>query len=294
MEEAARRAALADLYTLPGHLLWRAQARVASEVAQLLPGRVDVHSYAALLALAQVEPQSQQSLASMCGVSGTTMTSVAEALQRDGLVERTRNPVDRRSYALTRTPAGRDAVRRWEPDVRALEGRLTAPLSPDEVDRLRRHLMTLVGDQLDPRTPPALLESIGFVITRTHQRLHRELLTALEPLDIEPRHFGTLRALRAAGPVTQGQLSELLDVSPASVVQIVDHLERRGLVARRRDTEDRRAYRLHLLPAADAVIDEASRIAATVHDSRYGGPTSRARQDLVRLLGKFLATQPAD
>ena len=135
--DAARQAALADLYDLPGHLLWRAAARVASEVARMLPGRADAHAYAALLALAQVEPQSQQSLASMCGVSGTTMTAVAESLQRDGLVERIRNPADRRSYALTRTTAGRDAVRRWEPDVRALEDRLTEPLTPAEVGRLR-------------------------------------------------------------------------------------------------------------------------------------------------------------
>ena len=69
-------------------------------------------------ALGVEEPQSQQSLARMCGVSGTTMTSVAEALQTDGLVERVRNPADRRSYSLTRTTAGRAAVRRWAPHVR--------------------------------------------------------------------------------------------------------------------------------------------------------------------------------
>lgn len=282
---------MADLYSLPGHLIWRAQARVASEVSRLLPGRTNLHSYAALIALAQEEPQSQQSLANMCGVSGTTMTSVAESLQRDTLVERIRNPEDRRSYSLTRTTAGRAAVRRWEPDVRALEDRLTAPLSADEVGRLRKHLLTLVGDQLDERTPQALLDSIGFVINRTHQRMHREFLTALEPLGIEPRHFGTLRALRAAGPVTQGQLGALLDVSPASVVQIVDHLERQGLVQRQRDTEDRRAYRLHLRPPAEAVLDEASRIATSVHDDTYGGPRSHARMDLVPLLQKFLTGQ---
>jgi DNA-binding MarR family transcriptional regulator len=281
---------MSDLYSLPGHLLWRSQARVAAEISRLLPGRSDLHAYAALLALAQVEPQSQQGLATMTGVSGTTMTVVAEALERDGLVERIRNPADRRSYALTRTTAGRDAVHRWEPDVRALEDRLSAPLSKDEVARLRTHLFTLVGDRLDENTPQALLDSIGFVINRTHQRMHREFLAALEPLGIEPRHFGTLRALRAAGPVTQGQLAELLDVSPALVVQIVDHLEEHGLVARERDPADRRAYRLHLLPAAEPVITDASRIAATVHDERYGGPRSRDRADLVRLLQKFLSS----
>src|SRR5512141_328417 len=107
MDESARRAALAELHDLPGHLLWRARARVSGTVAELLPGTTDLHAYAALLALAEAEPQSQQSLARVCGVSGTTMTSVAESLQAEGLVERIRNPGDRRSYALTRTTAGR-------------------------------------------------------------------------------------------------------------------------------------------------------------------------------------------
>ncbi|QWZ07541.1 MarR family transcriptional regulator [Nocardioides panacis] len=293
MEESARRAALSDLYSLPGHLLWRSSARVGAEIALLLPGRADLHAYAALQALAQDEPLSQQRLANMCGVSGTTMTSVAEALQRDGLAERLRNPDDRRSYALTRTTAGRAAVRRWEPDVRGLEARLTAPLTDTEVLRLRRHLSSLVGDQLDERTPQALLDSTGFLITRSHAVIHRELLTALEPLGIEPRHFGTMRALRAAGQVTQGQLGALLDVSPASVVQIVDHLEDLGLVERQRDPADRRAYRLHLLPPSAAVLAEASAVADTLNDDRYGGPRTRPRVELVRLLQKFLAA-PVD
>ena len=66
----------------------------------------------------------------MSGVSGTTMTSVAETLQADGLVERIRNPADRRSYALTRTPAGRAAVRRWALDVRRLEDAAHLARSP--------------------------------------------------------------------------------------------------------------------------------------------------------------------
>ena len=293
MEETARRAALSDLYSQPGHLLWRSAARVGAEIALLLPGRADLHAYAALQALAQDEPLSQQSLANMCGVSGTTMTAVAESLQRDGLAERIRNPADRRSYALTRTTAGRAAVRRWEPDVRGLEARLTAPLTDAEVLRLRGHLSSVVGDQLDERTPQALLDSTGFLISRSHAVMHRELLTALEPHGIEPRHFGTLRALRAAGPVTQGQLGALIDVSPASVVQIVDHLQELGLVERQRDPDDRRAYRLHLLPPSAQVLTEASAVADTLNDQRYGGPRTRARVDLVRLLQKFL-TAPVD
>ncbi len=288
MDAPATRAAHAELRDLPGHLLWRARARVAGLIADLLPGTVDLHSYAALLALGDLEPQSQQSLARLCALSGTTMTTVAETLQSAGLVERVRNPVDRRCYALTRTPAGREAVRRWAGDVRDLEDHLTAALTPEGVARLRDILLGLISDELDERTPTDLLDSIGFLLLRTHQRVHREFLGSLAPLGIDPRQVGTLRALRVAGPATQGQLAAMLEVSPATVVQIVDDLEHRGLLARERDPADRRAYRLILLPEAEPVLAEAAEISRAVVDVHLGGPEGRDRRDLVRLLQLFL------
>jgi DNA-binding MarR family transcriptional regulator len=288
MDETARRAALSELYALPGHLLWRAAARVYVELDRILPGGTDIHAYAVLVALADVEPQTQSSLARMTCVSGTTLTSVAQALQRDGLVERVRNPEDRRSYSLSRTAQGRSVVHEWSPYVRRLEERLNASFSAADEARLRELLARVVGDQLDPRTPQLLRESTGFLVTRAHLRAHREFLAALEPLGIEPRHYGTLRALRVAGPATQGELAGLLEVSPATVVQIVDHLEQRGLVARRRDPVDRRAYRLHLVDEATTVLDQVGAISAEVLADRFGRPRSRDHKDLVRLLGQLL------
>jgi DNA-binding MarR family transcriptional regulator len=293
MDETARRAALSELYAIPGHLLWRSAARVYLELDRILPGGTDIHAYAVLVALADEEPQTQSSLARMTCVSGTTLTSVAQTLQRDGLVERVRNPDDRRSYSLTRTAQGRAVVLQWVPHVRRLEERLNASFSAAEQARLRELLAQVVGDQLDPRTPQPLRDSTGFLLTRAHLRAHRELLAALEPLDIEPRHYGTLRALRVAGPATQGQLAGLLDVSPATVVQIVDHLEHRGLVARRRDPVDRRAYRLHLVDDADTVLDEVDAISTEVLADRIGGPRSRDRTDLIRLLARLLEVPKA-
>jgi len=290
MDEDARAAAVAMLRAQPGHLLWRAQARVAAQVAATLPGRTDIHAYAALLALGVEEPQSQQSLARMCGVSGTTMTSVAETLQAEGLVERVRNPADRRSYSLTRTTAGRAAVRRWAPHVRRLEERLTADFTPAQVARLQELLTKLIGSQVDERTPDALRTSTGFLLSRAHQRMHREFLAALAPLGIEPRHFGTLRALAAAGPITQGDLGQLLDVSPATVVQMVDHLEKAGLVTRERDPLDRRAYLLRLQPTAARVVEQVAPLGAAIMSERLGGPGSKDLRDLVGLLRIFVTS----
>lgn len=293
MDDTARKAAMADLYAQPGHLLWRAAARVTREVDRLLPGGVDLHAYAALISLADHEPQSQRSLASSTGVSGTTLTTVGHTLKVDGLVERVRNPEDRRSYSLTRTPAGRSAVRQWEPHVRRLEQQLTGPFTASEGGRLRELLLTVAGDDLDRRTPSALLGSTGFLVAKAHQRMHREFATALHPLGVEPRHLGTLRALRIVGPATQGDLAALLDVSPATVVQLVDHLERRGLLARERDVCDRRAYRLHLSDEAGKVVEHATGFSATLFDNRLEDPSGRDREELARLL-RLLLTATTD
>lgn len=288
MDEVARQAALADLYELPGHLLWRAAARVTSAVDRILPGGTDIHAYATLLALADDEPQTQASLAKVSAVSATTLTAVAHTLQRDGLVERVRNPEDRRSYSLTRTPAGREAVREWRPHVLRLEAQLTSALTPADAVRLKELLRLTVADQLDPRTPAAVLDSTAFLVTRAHLAAHREFLAVLRPVGIEPRHYGTMRALRVAGTVTQGQLGALLEVSPATVVQMVDDLEARGLVRRERDATDRRVYRLHLADAGGPLLARVEDLSADVHEERFGPPGSRERNDLVRLLQRLL------
>lgn len=56
--------------------------------------------------------------------------------------------------------------------------------------------------------------------------------------------------------LSQKELAELLEVEPITVARLADRLEARNLLERRPDPEDRRIWRLHLLPAAQPVLDE--------------------------------------
>ena len=56
--------------------------------------------------------------------------------------------------------------------------------------------------------------------------------------------------------LSQKELAELLEVEPITVARLVDRLAARDLVERRPDPQDRRIWRLHLLPAARPVLDE--------------------------------------
>jgi DNA-binding MarR family transcriptional regulator len=65
-----------------------------------------------------------------------------------------------------------------------------------------------------------------------------------------------LRHLRSS-PHTAGRLGELAGLSATSISRLVDRLERRGLVSRKRDTEDRRMVEVHLEPAGERLLGEA-------------------------------------
>jgi len=65
-----------------------------------------------------------------------------------------------------------------------------------------------------------------------------------------------LRHLRS-GPQTAGRLAELAGLSATSVSRLVDRLEKRGLVSRKRDAEDRRIVEVQLEPAGERLLGEA-------------------------------------
>ena len=279
---------LPGLEDQPGHLMWRAAARVSASLGTVLPRGVDIHAYAALLALAGGAARSQQSVAHTIDVSRTTMVKVAAALTDEGLVERVRNPDDRRSYLLTRTPEGAAAARRWRRHAEDLEEALTPGFSLSEREELRRLLLGILEGELAADTPEPLLDSLGFLITRAHLRMHRTFSEALAPLRIVPPQFGLLSTVAALGPVPQAEVSRRLGVSGASVVQLVDDLEERGLVERRRLEWDRRTQVLHLRPEAADVLAEARRRGEESLAQRLGTLDVDQIKRLVVLLQRFV------
>src|SRR5262245_38647727 len=148
---------------MPGHLFWRAHARVATALADMLPAGVDIHAYATLVALSGRVTRSQKSLAETISVSRTTMVKIAADLSAQGLVERVRNPDDRRSYALTRTADGAAAARTWKRHADALEDSITASFTTSEREELHRLLVRVAQADLAPDVPEPLQASIGFL-----------------------------------------------------------------------------------------------------------------------------------
>jgi DNA-binding MarR family transcriptional regulator len=235
-----------------GYLLRTAFVRGASLVAERFPPGTHPRDASVLATLEAIGPCSQQRLSDNLHVNRTMMVKLIDGLEARGLVERRRNPEDRRSYALYPTEAGHDALVAMAPVMDRTEAVMAASLSAAERARLVELLRALV----DP-PPSALADRLGFLIAQAHHRFRNRADEVLRPLRMEVRHFGALTAL-AGGVPSQRELADRLRVSGPVVVEMVDALEALGHVERRRDPADRRSNALVVTDAGRAALERAS------------------------------------
>jgi DNA-binding MarR family transcriptional regulator len=279
-------AATPGLEDFTGYMLRLAHTRAHQVAAAAFPGGPHPREYAVLTAIAAAGPLSQQRLAERLHVNRTLMVAVADTLERRGLVERRRDPADRRSYALHVTPTGHAELERLHGEIEQVDRRMTERLTDGERARLNELLRKLVAVDL-ALVPDPLVDRTGFLLARAHFSSRDRADELLRPYGIAVRHFGLMSLLAEHGPSSQQALARRLSVSPAMITQIVDDVETRGLVERRPNPGDRRSYLVTLTPAGKRTLTAGRRVAKTVADelvAKLGEDGDRELRELLRKL----------
>jgi MarR family transcriptional regulator, lower aerobic nicotinate degradation pathway regulator len=130
-------------------------------------------------------------------------------------------------------------------------------------------------------------------------RLGRRAADACEASGcLRPRHLIALKVLSDRGPMGQHALGEALSLDPSNVVGLLNELEDRGLITRRRDPADRRRHIVALSPSGDREAALSSEHARRIEDDllRALSPAERATlYDLLsRAVGGVMSSQCAD
>ena len=106
--------------------------------------------------------------------------------------------------------------------------------------------------QGDPVTTLALDTFIK--LTRAAGAIETRLLRRGTLGDLTLSQFGVLETLYHLGPLCQGVLSSKLLKSTGNITLVLDNLEKRGLVKRVREQEDRRMVLITLTPQGEELI----------------------------------------
>lgn len=108
--------------------------------------------------------------------------------------------------------------------------------------------------------------------------------TTLAPGGLRTRHLIALRLLSEQGPVSQQALAESLSLDPSNVVGLLNELEERELVTRRRDREDRRRHIVELSTRGEEELCIAYKRLRLVENDLFSALTIEERATLYDLL----------
>ena len=126
-------------------MLQKDRAGVAFEETGLSP-----YHYAVLALLEEEPPETQAMIADALGYDRSHLVGILDELEERSLIERKRDPGDRRRHLVTLTPDGKRTATKLRSIVTKLEDEFLEPLDDEERKTLHRLLLRLACYH-DPR-----------------------------------------------------------------------------------------------------------------------------------------------
>jgi MarR family 2-MHQ and catechol resistance regulon transcriptional repressor len=128
---------------------------------------------------------------------------------------------------------------------------------------------------------------LWLVLMKAHRALSRHAMRSIEPSGLGFSDFAVLEVLLNKGPQKVNDIGRRVDLTSGSITTAVDRLEKRGLVVRGFDDEDRRSRIVRLTPAGRARIAEVFAQHAAALEGASEGLTKAERKSLIALLKKL-------
>ncbi|MPZ35336.1 MAG: MarR family transcriptional regulator [Rhodospirillales bacterium] len=126
--------------------------------------------------------------------------------------------------------------------------------------------------------------SIGFLVGDVARLLRRNFNQRAQALGLSQAQWRALAYLARQQGVSQASLADRLEIQPITLVRLLDRLQAAGLVTRRPDPHDRRAFRLYLTDRAQPLLARMWSIAARTREQALAGMPIQRQRMLIKSL----------
>src|SRR3954452_8216178 len=143
--------------------------------------------------------------------------------------------------------------------------------------------MNVTSPQAEPRTrvtrlPQELIDSPTFLLKRLGFAAKEQTMEAYEQTGLHPYHHAILIVLGEGSPETQGSIADTLGYDRGQLVGLLDELEEKGLLERRRDPKDRRRHLVQLTADGKRMLRRLRALARQIEDE-FLSPLSESERD---------------
>ncbi len=135
----------------------------------------------------------------------------------------------------------------------------------------------------------AMSDNLGQVLSDVSRLLRRAFDERARGIGVTRPQWQVLTMLARHEGINQGGLAELLDVEPITLCRMVDRLQEAGLVERRPDPTDRRAWLLFLADKAGGLLDELRPLGLNLFEEAMNGLDDAEREALLNMLKRMRA-----
>lgn len=106
----------------------------------------------------------------------------------------------------------------------------------------------------------------GFLIHRTDVKLTNYFTKQLKPYEVTPEQWSIICYMDTDKSTTQKELAEAIDRDQTTVVRMIHSLERKGMVRRIINDQDKRSHNLYLSPKGDEIKQSLLLTVKDAHD----------------------------
>ncbi|WP_051870782.1 MarR family winged helix-turn-helix transcriptional regulator [Geobacillus vulcani] len=130
--------------------------------------------------------------------------------------------------------------------------------------------------------------SVGFLLSMAGRAINKKFENAIQETGLKARHLGVLNYLKHLGPLPQNSIAQKLSIDKSTLVPIIDELERQGLVERKRNLKDRRAYDLTITKSGEKKLIQALSIIPDLENAWFASLNDEERSFLHQILTRLL------
>jgi DNA-binding MarR family transcriptional regulator len=137
------------------------------------------------------------------------------------------------------------------------------------------------------RVAKELVKSSGFLLARLGLMYKAAAIEKMEQAGFELYDYSVLALLAEGSRETQSTIADALTLDPSRLVALLDSLEKRELIARQRDPQDRRRHVVSITAAGEAELDRLREMMRKLEDEYFAPLSAAERKTLHDLLSKL-------